>query len=278
MTTSSSAAEPSADIRLYKNRASYSLSAALHIFHEVPVAHVAFIHPGDAEGSTGGRKETIMNIPLITVIVCDGDDEDDQDSYAVHRHSGLVEAVSSGKHGITASTTKIDGMIFSPTAHDHTLNYRSATLHLRDPQVLDDETDHEEKRSALAAVTDTVTGYGRIATVGVPEDASVKRTTVIRCRIAAVSCKQRFGGFNGAKEPEPDTPEGHENDAFTGVVPCWTQWGEAIGYGKDKEQVKDVLGNRTEDGKSFAEKVAWANEDVQVEGLGMKRKPVNRFS
>lgn len=82
------ASQPSADIRLYKNRASYSLRAALDIFREGMVAHVAFVHPGDEEGeSKQRRKETIMNIPLITVMVCKGEDEDDQDSYVVYLHS-----------------------------------------------------------------------------------------------------------------------------------------------------------------------------------------------
>lgn len=80
--------QPSADIRLYKNRASYSLRAALDIFREGMVAHVAFVHPGDEEGDyKQRRKETIMNIPLIAVMVCEGEDEDDQDSYVVYLHS-----------------------------------------------------------------------------------------------------------------------------------------------------------------------------------------------
>lgn len=80
--------QPSADIRLYKDRASYSLRAALDIFREGKIAHVAFVHPGDEEGEgTKRRKETIMNIPLITVLVREGEDEDDQDSYVVYLHS-----------------------------------------------------------------------------------------------------------------------------------------------------------------------------------------------
>ncbi|WVW78543.1 hypothetical protein I302_100498 [Kwoniella bestiolae CBS 10118] len=278
--TASSAARPgpSADIRLYKNRASYSLHAALEIFREVPVAHVAFVHPGDE-----GRGETVMNIPLITVVVRDdedGDEDDDeQGNYSVylhtHRHSGLVEAVLDGRHGITATTTKIDGMIFSPTAHDHTLNYRSATLHLSSGKLLDDEVgtpDHEEKRNALGAVTDTVTGYNRVSSVGQPDDAAVKRTTVIRFKIDKISCKQRYGGFNGTQEPELTAPEGKEGDSFTGVVPCWTQWGEPIGYGRDVNEVRKLKETKSREGREFAEKVAWANEEVKIEGLGKKRR------
>ncbi|WWC67882.1 uncharacterized protein I206_101799 [Kwoniella pini CBS 10737] len=284
--TAAKSANPASDIRLYKNRASYALPAALSIFHENPVAHVAFIHPGDPiEGSSGnGRGETIMNIPLITVIMFTGEDEDDKDDYSVylhtHRHSGLVEAVLSGNHNVTATTTKIDGMIFSPTAQDHTLNYRSATLHLTEGKVLNDEIgskDHEEKRKALSLVTNTVTDYNRIKLVGEPDDFNTKRTTVIKFKIKNLSCKQRFGGFNSTKEPELDIPLGKENDPFTGIVPCWTQWGEPLGYGKDLENIKILKNEKNEKNKEFAEKVAWANEDIAIEGLGKKRRPLYQF-
>ncbi|WWC59321.1 uncharacterized protein I303_101873 [Kwoniella dejecticola CBS 10117] len=286
-----SESKPASDVRLYKNRASYALPAALSIFHENPVAHIAFIHPGDGPSGSGhgngtantsGRGETIMNVPLITVVMCAGEDEDDINDYSVylhtHRHSGLVEAVLSGTHGITATTTKIDGMIFSPTAHDHTLNYRSATLHLSEGYVLDDEIgseEHEEKRRALACVTNTVTNYDRISVVGVPDDAAVKRTTVIRFKIRDISCKQRYGAFNGTQEPELSCPpgKGKEGDAFTGVIPCWTQWGEPLGYGKDVDDIKGLTKRKNEDNREFAEKAAWANEEVAMEGLGKKRKP-----
>ncbi|KIR68870.1 hypothetical protein I314_01299 [Cryptococcus bacillisporus CA1873] len=154
--------QPSADIRLYKDRASYSLRAALD--------------------STSFVKERSPMSPS-------------------HKYSGLVEASTRGSGNFTATTTRIDGLVLPPTAHDHSLNYRSATLHLHEPVILSDETHHEEKRAALAAITNTILGYDRISSVGQPMDANVKSTTVIRCRIADVSCKQRYGAFNGGKEP-----------------------------------------------------------------------------
>ncbi|ODO09639.1 hypothetical protein I350_01851 [Cryptococcus amylolentus CBS 6273] len=277
-------ATPAADIRLYKNRASYSLHAALAILRHSPVAHVAFVHPGDGKG----RPETLMNIPLITVAVCDEDmDEDDKDSYAVylhtHKHSGLVEAVSQGNGTLTASTIMIDGMVLSPTAHDHTFNYRSATLHLHNPTVLPspsspDTPHHEEKRHALAVVTDTCTGYDRTSAVGQPMDANVSGTTVIKCRIAAISCKQRYGAFNGGQEPILKSEEGSGGEgekAFQGVIPCWTQFGSLVGFGKDRQQVQAIFDERSNQGRAFSHSAAWADESAVIEGLGKKR-PKNR--
>ncbi|WWC86999.1 uncharacterized protein L201_001881 [Kwoniella dendrophila CBS 6074] len=279
-TTTTTTMKPSSDIRLYKNRASYSIKSILDIFYENPVAHVAFIHPGDIDNEGGGRKETIMNVPLITVIIPEDEygDEDDLQNYSVylhtHKHSGLVEAVTNGKHGITATTTKIDGLIFSPTAHDHSLNYRSGTIHLDQGMILNDEIDgkdHEEKKKVLSFVTNTVTGYNRIASVNEPEDNSIKRTTIIKFKILNFSCKQRFGGFNGSKEPEFNIPKGKENDNFTGVIPCWTQFGKPLGYGKDLKEINELIENRSKKNQQFAENVAWANENVKLDRLGEKR-------
>ncbi|WVR04576.1 hypothetical protein IAU60_001584 [Kwoniella sp. DSM 27419] len=267
---------PSADIRLYRQRASYSLHAAVNLFNASPIAHVAFVHPGDPEGSKGCRTTTLMNIPMVTVVLYDEDlDEDEESSYSVylhsHRHSGLVEAVNGGSPMVTITTTKVDGIIFAPTAQDHSLNYRSATLHLRDGVVLDDDKDHEEKRSALAAIVDTVTGYERTAVVGPSDDFNTRRTTMIRFKIAAVSSKQRMGGFTSFKEPEVEVPPGKEDHAFTGVVPCWTQWGEPIGYGRDPDVVDNVFKGKSEHERYSSLKAAFANDDQKFDKLGKKR-------
>ncbi|KAK8847334.1 hypothetical protein IAR55_005191 [Kwoniella newhampshirensis] len=286
MTVSETQSQPSADVRLYNQRASYSLRAALEIFQQSPIAHLAFIHPGDdsrlAGGVAGkGRSETLMNIPLVAVILCDGEDENDKDNYAVylhtHKHSGIAEAIGKGRHTMTATTTKVDGIVLSPTPHDHSLNYRSATLHLHDAVVLDDITDHEEKRSCLAEVTNVVTNYDRCAVVGVPDDHNTRRTTIVRARIASISCKQRYGAFNHGKEPDTEGIPGEEGNAFKGIVPCWTQWGEPQGFGRDREVLEELFEERSAAGKEFAEKAAWAHEDVAIEGLGRKRKPVRRL-
>lgn len=175
-----------------------------------------------------------------------------------------------------ALTSVVDGMVLSPWAHDHSLNYRSATLHLHSPQILADHDDaqaHEEKRKALGEVVNVVAGYDRSAVVGQPTDPNVTRTTVIKCRIKSVSCKQRLGGFSGGKEPNEEMPEGKEDDAFTGVLPCWTTWGTAVGYGKDRREVKAEFDRRTEEGREMSEGSAWAVEGSTLEGLGKKRKP-----
>jgi hypothetical protein len=90
---SSTGNDPQSSIRLYTNRASYHLQAVLEIFRQSPISHVAFIHPGDsaeAEVDIKGKKreETVMNLPLILVVVHDGEgDEEDEGSYSVYLHT-----------------------------------------------------------------------------------------------------------------------------------------------------------------------------------------------
>lgn len=76
------------DVRLYGARASYQLPAALSILHDSPVIHVAFMHPGDG----AGREETIMNLPLLAVVIPDVEveveyDEDDERYWAMYLHT-----------------------------------------------------------------------------------------------------------------------------------------------------------------------------------------------
>jgi hypothetical protein len=82
--------EPQSSIRLYTNRASYHLPAALEIFRQSPISHVAFLHPGDTDAADikgKRREETVMNLPLILVVVMDGEEEDDGSSYSVYLHT-----------------------------------------------------------------------------------------------------------------------------------------------------------------------------------------------
>jgi hypothetical protein len=167
----------------------------------------------------------------------------------------------------------VDGLILSPTAHDHTVNYRSATLHLHAPQILTDNlpAHHEEKRRSLANVTNTVTGYTRTDQVGFPDDPNTARTTVIKCKIRAISCKQRMGAFDSGQEPVLQG-EGGDQKAFRGVVPCWTQWGAPYGYGRDAEEVKALFLEKNVENERYALGVAFASDDTKIEGLGLRKK------
>ena len=206
-----------------------------------------------------------------------------------HLKSGLVEAVEGGSTSSTATSTiskpqsgekyffaahqrpSVDGLVLSPTAHDHSLNYRSATLHLSSPFIVSDE---EEKRKSLSAVTGTVAGYDRTKTVGHPMDTAVGRTTVIKCKIGSISCKQRCGGWDSSKEPALEGSEGIVQ-AWKGGIPCWTQWGDLVGYGRDGEQLHVIFEGRSHEAKSLAVGSLCASDHAKIEGLGRRQRSHN---
>ena len=60
---------PLAQIRRYKDRASYSSEALKGIFKAQPLAHVAFVHSGKGlEGTDGEERSRVLNMPSLVVL------------------------------------------------------------------------------------------------------------------------------------------------------------------------------------------------------------------
>ena len=100
-------------------------------------------------------------------------------------------------------------------------------------------------------------------------DGAVDRTSVVKCRIVSVSCKQRCGAWEAGKEPGLDGPEGN-GQGWKGGVPCWTQWGELAGYGRDGERLRDVLEEKSQSAKTLAMGSLWASDQAKIDGLGRR--------
>ena len=114
-----------------------------------------------------------------------------------------------------------------------------------------------EKLLALEAVVNDVTGYDRTVFIGRTEESEAKKTAVIRVRIEDASCKQRTGGEDGDVPPNEKKGEDATHE-FTGVIPCWTQFGTARGIGRHQEQVDKEMVRQSELGKQYAHDVAYA--------------------
>lgn len=188
----------------------------------------------------------------------------------------MIQAVKEGCDTLTITTSIIDGLIFAPTTHDHSVNYRSATIHAYAPRVLSNSSPGEfaEKSNALAKTTDIVTGYERTARLGGMIDKEAQRTGVVRARIEVASCKQRIGGRYVdrpliEREEEENLPQGH---AFVGVVPCWTEFGEPRGLGAEPEndRIGEVVKTRSGENKEYALKAAMA--ETRIDGRPMPGK------
>ena len=188
----------------------------------------------------------------------------------------MIQAVKEGCDTLTITTSIIDGLILAPTTHDHSVNYRSATIHAYDARLLSNSSPGEfsEKSHALAKTTDTVTGYGRTARVGGIIDKEAQRTGAVRARIEVASCKQRMGGRHADRPPiereeEENLPQGH---AFVGVVPCWTEFGKPRGLGAEPEndEIGETVKTRSRENREYALKAAMA--ETRIDGRPMPAK------
>jgi nitroimidazol reductase NimA-like FMN-containing flavoprotein (pyridoxamine 5'-phosphate oxidase superfamily) len=124
--------------------------------------------------------------------------------------SRLMKTLGSGAP-FCLSVTLLDGIVFSPTATGHSVNYRSVVVMGKAEQILKPE-------AKLAAMRDFVDYVlrGRWATVRPPSEQELKATMVLAVPLVEASAKVRTG-FAVDDEKEYDTK------AWTGVLPFkWT--------------------------------------------------------
>ncbi|CAG8717072.1 16934_t:CDS:1, partial [Acaulospora colombiana] len=120
-----------------------------------------------------------------------------------------------------------------------------------------------EKLYALDAVVDDVTGYERTKYDPPLKDVELKKTAIVRIRIEDASCKQRTGGPNGGEPPATIQEAGQPEGVWTGVVPCWTQYGKPVGHGNHADVLEKAMKGLSEQGEKYALDVAMAKTKVE---------------
>jgi uncharacterized protein len=135
--------------------------------------------------------------------------------------SRLMKMLASGAP-FCLSVTLLDGIVFSPTATGHSVNYRSVV-------VIGKAEPIEDPQAKLAAMRDFVEYVirGRWATVRPPSEQELKSTMVLSVPLVEVSAKVRTGfAVDGDGE--------YAGAGWTGVIPFkWTAG----------EPVRDPRGN-----------------------------------
>ncbi len=129
--------------------------------------------------------------------------------------SRLMKTLGSGAP-FCLSVTLLDGIVFSPTATGHSVNYRSVVVMGKAEQILEPE-------AKLAAMRDFVDYVlrGRWATVRPPSEQELKGTMVLAVPLVEASAKVRTGFA-------VDDDKEYDSKAWTGVLPFkWTP-GEPI--------------------------------------------------
>ena len=124
--------------------------------------------------------------------------------------SRLMKTLGSGAP-FCLSVTLLDGIVFSPTATGHSVNYRSVVVMGKAEPI-------EHPAAKLAAMRDFVEYVlrGRWATVRPPSEQELKGTMVLAVPLVEASAKVRVGFA-------VDDDKEYDGTAWTGVLPFkWT--------------------------------------------------------
>ncbi|HXM98429.1 MAG TPA: pyridoxamine 5'-phosphate oxidase family protein [Candidatus Dormibacteraeota bacterium] len=129
--------------------------------------------------------------------------------------SRLMRTLGSGAP-FCLSVTLLDGIVLSPTATGHSVNYRSVVVMGKAEPI-------EEPEAKLAAMRDFVEYVirGRWAEVRPPSEQELKGTMVLAVPLVEVSAKVRTGFA-------VDDDKEYEGSAWTGVIPCKWQAGAPV--------------------------------------------------
>jgi len=176
-------------VRRHPERGTYHRETIYSILDEAFVCHVGFIVDG-----------TPYVVPTNYVRV--------GDKLFLHGStaSRLMRTLGSGAP-FCLSVTLLDGIVLSPTATGHSVNYRSVVVMAKAEQVLDPQ-------DKLAAMRDFVEYVirGRWAEVRPPTEQELKATMVLSVPLVEASAKVRTG-FAIDKSDE------YADAGWTGVIP-----------------------------------------------------------
>jgi uncharacterized protein len=172
--------QPSALVRVRRkpSRARYDIAAANAILDAAPFSHVATVRRGRpvvlpmAHGRIGSTL-FLHGSPA----------------------AGLFRDAGAGSLACVTATL-LDGLVFGRSARNHSMNYRSVTVHGRATQV----TEPNEVIEGLRALVDHLTP-GRWDEVRKPSSEEIRETALWRIPIEDVSVKSRAGS---TLEPEAD--------------------------------------------------------------------------
>jgi len=186
---------PTARTKVHRkpDRGSYDRELIYRILDEAFVCQVAFIADG-------------LPIVVPTNYVRVGDKLFLHGSIA----SRLMKTLSSGAP-FCLNVTLLDGIVLSPTATGHSVNYRSVVV-MGKAEVVEGEA------AKLAAMRDFVEYVirGRWATVRPPSEQELKGTMVLAVPLVEASAKVRTGFA-------VDEDKAYDGAAWTGVIPFkWT--------------------------------------------------------
>ena len=222
-------------VRRKPDRGSYDRELIYKILDQAFVCHVAFVADG-------------MPFVVPTNYVRVGDKLFLHGSPA----SRLMKALSSAPFCL--NVTLLDGIVFSPTAMGHSVNYRSVVV-MGKAEIVEG---HAAKLAAMRDFVEYVV-RGRWETVRPPTEQEIRATMVLAVPLVEASAKVRTG-FAVDNDGE------YDSGAWTGVLPFqWARWNRfAIRAGTRRFRCRRMLpsiGGRSRE--SLAQQLEEENMDSQ---------------
>ncbi|MEU6130839.1 pyridoxamine 5'-phosphate oxidase family protein [Saccharopolyspora sp. NPDC047091] len=138
----------------------------------------------------------------------------DGDVLYLHGSTGARSVLAaSGEPEVCVAVTLLDGVVYSRTINDHSMNYRSAVIYGRPRAVLDPA----EKLHGLRVLSEHL-APGSWEHAREPDAKELAGVAVLALSLAEASVKVRSG-------PPTDDPAEHGAGAWAGVLPLRTEWG-----------------------------------------------------
>jgi nitroimidazol reductase NimA-like FMN-containing flavoprotein (pyridoxamine 5'-phosphate oxidase superfamily) len=184
---------PRSSIRRHAERGVPERAAG--ILAEGHVAHVAFVQDGQP-----------FVIPMGYHF-----DAESPDRLYVHggQDSRVMQMLKSGIP-VSVGVTLVDGLVYSKTAFNHSMNYRSVVVFGRGRAVVEHE---EQKRLYRQMVSRYFPGRTAGQDYSEPTGPQLDATALVAIEIEEMSAKMREGGPLGPMDATPDAP------GTCGVVP-----------------------------------------------------------
>lgn len=185
-------------VRRKPDRACYDLAAACAVLDAAPFCHVATVRRGR---------------PVVLPMAYGRIDE----MLFLHgsQAAGLFRDTAAGS-AVCVTATVLDGLVLGRSARNHSMNYRSVTIHGSAVPV----TDPGQMADGLRAVVDHLMP-GRWDEVRKPTSAELRETGLWRIPIAAASVKSRAGS---TLDPEYD----RALPVWAGHIPAWLTFGQPV--------------------------------------------------
>jgi nitroimidazol reductase NimA-like FMN-containing flavoprotein (pyridoxamine 5'-phosphate oxidase superfamily) len=147
-----------------------------------------------------------------------------------HAASRLFKRPHDERIPVTIGATTMQGVVLSLTPFHNSCNYASVVVQGY-ASVVDSEA---ERLYALTKITDNLVTGRWDRSRNPPTKAEMTTTGVLKVEIVSASAKVRVGGPSDDRHDLKN--EEVVNSVWTGVVPCWTQFGQPVESSYNKVQ------------------------------------------